>query len=41
MIRLTIFNISGWSNSILNLKKGFDKILKNMPAASEDLLKIA
>ena len=26
---------------ILNLKKGFDKILKNIPALSEDLLRIA
>ena len=33
MIKLTIIHI-------LDLKKGFDKTLKNIPAVSEDLLRI-
>ena len=41
MIKLTIINILGQPNGILDLKKGFDKALKNIPAVSEDLLKIA
>ena len=41
MIKLTILNILGQPNGILDLKKGFDKALKNMPAVSEDLLRIA
>ena len=41
MIKLTIINIWGQRNGILDLKKGFDKTLKNIPAVSEDLLRIA
>ena len=41
MIKLTIINILGYPNEILDLKKGFDKTLKNIPAVSEDLLRIA
>ena len=41
MIKLTIINISGQPNGILDLKKEFDKALKNLPAVSEDLLSIA
>ena len=41
MIKPTIINILGWPNGILDLKKEFDKALKNIPAVSEDLLRIA
>ena len=41
MIKLIIINIVGQPNGILDLKKGFDKALKNKPALSEDLLRIA
>ena len=41
MITPTITNILGQPNGILDLKKGFDKALKNIPAVSEDLLRIA
>ena len=41
MIEFTIFNILGQPNGILDLKKGFDKALKNKPAVSEVLLRIA
>ena len=41
MIKLTIINILGQPKGILDLKKEFDKALKNVPAVSEDLLKIA
>ena len=41
MIKLTIINILGQPNGILDLKKEFDKALKNIPALSEDLLRIA
>ena len=41
MIKPTIINILGWPNGIMELKKGFDKALKNIPAVSEDLLRIA
>ena len=41
MIKPTIINILGQPNGILDLKKGFDKALKNIPDVSEDLLKIA
>ena len=40
MIKSTITNILGQPNRILDLKKGFDKALENMPAVSEDLLRI-
>ena len=40
MIKLTIFNILGQPNGILDLKKGFDKTLKKIPAVSEDLLSL-
>ena len=41
MIKPTIINILGYPNGILDLKKRFDKALKNIPAVSEDLLRIA
>ena len=41
MIKPTIVNILGWPNGIADLKKGFDKALKNIPAVGEDLLRIA
>ena len=41
MIKLTIINILGQPNRILDLKKGFDKALRNIPAVSKDLLMIA
>ena len=41
MIKATIINILGQPNGILDLKKGFDKALKNLPAVIEDLLRIA
>ena len=41
MIKLTIINILESPKGILDLKKGFDKALKNISAASEDLLRIA
>ena len=40
MIKLTIFNILGQSNGILDLTKVFDKNLKNIAAESKDLLRI-
>ena len=41
MIKPTIINILGQPNDILDLKKGFGKALKHIPAVSEDLLRIA
>ena len=41
MIKLTSRNILGQLNDILDLIKGFDKNLKNIRAASEDLPRIA
>ena len=41
MIKPTIINILEQSNGILDLRKGFNKDLKNRPAVSEDLLRIA
>ena len=41
MIKFTIINILGQPNGTLDLKKGFDKALKDIPAVSEDLLSIA
>ena len=41
MIKLTIINILEQSTGILDLKKGFDKTLKYIPAVNEDLLRIA
>ena len=41
MIKLTIINILGWPNGILDLKKEFVKTLKNIPVVSKDLLGIA
>ena len=38
MIKLTIINILGQLNGILDLIKGFDKNFKNTLAVSEDLL---
>ena len=40
MIRLTNINILGQPNDTLDLKKGFDKNLKNMQTVSDDFLKI-
>ena len=40
MIELKIINILGQPNGISDLKKEFDKALKNMPAMSEDFLRI-
>ena len=40
MIKLTTINMLGQPNVFLNVKKGYDKILKNIPTLSEDLLKI-
>ena len=40
MIKLTIISILGQPNVILDLKKGFDQTLKNVPAVREDLLRI-
>ena len=40
MINLTTINNLGYPNGILNLKKGYDKTLKNIPTVSEDLLRI-
>ena len=36
-----IINILGWPNGTLDLKKGFDKAVKNKPAVSYYLLRIA
>ena len=41
MIIFTTINILGQSNFILNLKKGYDKTLKNISTVSEDWLKIS
>ena len=40
MIEPTVINLLRQPNGILDLKKGFDKTLKNIPAVSEDLLRI-
>ena len=40
MIKLTTINILGQFSVALNLKKGYDKTLKNIPTVSEDFLKI-
>ena len=40
MIKSTIAYILRKPNGILDLKKGFDKALENIPAVSEDLLRI-
>ena len=41
MIKPTIIIILGQFNGIAELKKGFDKALKNIPVVREDLLMIA
>ena len=41
MIKLTIVNILGQPNGILDLKKGYDKTLKNIPTLVVDFLEIA
>ena len=41
MIKFTIISILESPRGILDLKKEFDKALKNISAASEDLLKIS
>ena len=40
MINFTTINILGQPNFILNLKKEYDKTLKNIPNACEDCLRI-
>ena len=40
MSNFTIVNILGWPNFILNLKKGYDKTLKNIQNLSENWLRI-
>ena len=40
MINCTTINILGQPNISLNLKKEYDKTLKNIPTASEDCLRI-
>ena len=40
MINFRTINILGQPNFILNLKKGSDKTLKNIPTVSEDWLRI-
>ena len=39
MINFTAINILGQPNVILNLKKEYDKTLKNKPTVSEDWLR--
>ena len=41
MTKITIINILGQRNGILDLKREFDKALKNIPAVSEAFLRIA
>ena len=41
MIKVKIINILGQPTGILDLKKRFDKALKNITAVREDLLRIA
>ena len=40
MTNFTTINILGQPNVILNLKKGYDKAIKNIPNASDDWLRI-
>ena len=40
MINFTTINILGQPSFILNLRKGYDKTLKNKPTTSEDCLRI-
>ena len=40
MVKPKIINILGQPNGLVDLKKGFDKALKNIAAVSEDLLRI-
>ena len=39
MIKLTTISILGQPNVIMNLKKVYDKTLKNIPTISKDLLR--
>ena len=41
MMKPAVINILGQPNGILDLKKEFHKALENIPAVSEDLLRIA
>ena len=41
MIKLTIIDIFGEPHNILDLKKGYDKTLKNIPTVTENLRRIA
>ena len=40
MIKLSTINILGQANGILDLRKGYDKTLKNTLSVTEDLLRI-
>ena len=40
MTNITAINILGQPNFILNLKKGYDKTLKDIPTVGDDCLKI-
>ena len=40
MINFTTINISGQPNDILDLKKGYNKTLRNIPTVSEDFLEV-
>ena len=40
MVKLTSLNILGWPNDNLDLKKEFDKTLKNISTVSEHFLRI-
>ena len=41
MNKLSIINILGELHNILDLKKGYDKTLKNIPTVTENLQRIA
>ena len=40
MINFTTINILGWPTFMLDFKKEYDKTRKNIPAVSEDFLRI-
>ena len=40
MIKPTIFNTLGQPNGTFDLKKGFDKTIKNIAAVNEDFVRI-
>ena len=41
MIKVKIIIILGQPNGLLDLKKGFNKALENIPVVTKDLLRIA